>query len=263
MSAKPFIDFMIIGAQKSGTTALAHFLSQHPKISMSRVKENHLFDSEAYDPAWTINDINCQYAETFDAESEDKIKGEATPIYLYWKEVIPELRKYNPSLKLIVLLRDPVERAISQYQMERARGNERLPFWLALFAESWRLRNDTNKRAATSSHRIHSYRNRGLYSKQLEVVFNQFSERQVLMLTNAELSERHSQTLKRVFDFLEVSIEPKIAQEKIFSSGNLHKVSTVTRLILRISYWPEFIRLRRLLPQFRNDNVPKHIIKWF
>ena len=99
---------------------------------MADPKEAHLFDSEDYSSDWTLDDINARYAEFFDKGAEVDIRGEATPIYLYFQEIAAEVNRYNPALKVIVQLRDPVERAVSPVYMENGRGGESLPFWSVL-----------------------------------------------------------------------------------------------------------------------------------
>ena len=124
---RPRFGFVIVGAQKCGTTALAHFLSQHPEIGMASPKEVHLFDSPKYSDDWTPEQIDERYRSFFDHCGDVSIRGEATPIYMFLPEIARELARYNPELKLLVLLHDPVERALSHYYMEknRARNTDR------------------------------------------------------------------------------------------------------------------------------------------
>ena len=109
---RPKLGFMIVGAQKCGTTAMAHFLSQHPEIGMASAKEVHLFDAPNYSRDWTPEQIDRRYRPRFAHCSDARIWGEATPGYMFVPEIPRELKRYNPDLKLVVLLRDPVERAI-------------------------------------------------------------------------------------------------------------------------------------------------------
>ena len=120
-SYRPMLGFMLVGAQKCGTTALAHFLSQHPEIEMASPKEVHLFDSSTYSRGWSGQRIDEHYRPHFEQRAGAAIRGEATPIYMFLPGIASELKRYNPDLKLIVLLRDPVERAISHYYMEKNR----------------------------------------------------------------------------------------------------------------------------------------------
>ena len=134
---RPRLDFMIVGAQKCGTSALAHFLSQHPEIGMASPKEVHLFDRPGYSSDWTPEQIDDHYGSQLGHCTGARILGEATPSYMFVPEIGRDLARYNPDLKLIVLLRDPVERAISHYYMEKGRGRERRPLWFALLREPY------------------------------------------------------------------------------------------------------------------------------
>ena len=293
---RPLLDFMIVGAQKCGTTALAHYLGQHPHIRMSSIKEPHLFDSPEYSPTWTPQQIDERYRPFFqldtsegtpaegtptaeegtptDEESSSDtegtptaegtpttaegtptgeepssgilVRGEATPIYLFLPEIAPELMRYNQNLKLIVLLRDPVERAISHYYMERNRGDEQLPLWRALLSEPWRLRRCVDARRQGSAWRHHSYWRRGLYSLQLRNLYRYFYAGQVLLVRSEHLAQRHDQALQRIFRFLGVSAHQGIEARRVFEGKRDGRRHQVTSWLLRLFYLPEFIRLRRI-----------------
>ena len=286
---------MIIGAQKCGTTALAHYLGQHPEIQMSSKKEVHLFDSPNYSADWTPQQIDERYQRYFqstghppeipvtegtptgtpactslegtpttpqrgapaivqqeqpearvaEGKPATRIRGEATPIYLFLAEIAQELKRYNPSLKLIVLMRDPVQRAISHYYMEKSRGYEQLPMWLALPCEPWRLRRCRDPRRHGSEWRRHSYRRRGLYSLQLRNLFRHFDARQVLLVRTEDLARNHDGVLQCVFEFLGVDPSCEIASGKVFEREPGGHDHAVTSWLLRVSFLPEFIRMRR------------------
>lgn len=117
---KPLVNFVIIGAQKAGTTALFDYLGEMPGIGLSRTKEVHFFDDETVD--WDCPDYGAYHAQ-FDPGAAPLI-GEATPIYVYWPRALERIRAYNPDMRLILMLRDPVERAWSHWRMEFARGGK-------------------------------------------------------------------------------------------------------------------------------------------
>ncbi len=194
---------MIAGAQKCGTTALASFLAGHPQISMAAPKECHVFDSPDYRPDWSREDINRRYLAHFDGCPTTTLWGEATPAYLFYHDIPEQLARYHPELKLIVLLRDPVERAISHYRMEVTRGHERLPLWLALLLECLG-RQGGAPRAPLNAHGRYCYRRRGLYAEQLARLYRSFPETQVLVVRQQDLLQDHTGTLARVFSFLGV-----------------------------------------------------------
>ncbi len=244
-SEKPLVDFMIVGAQKCGTTALAYFLSQHPELCMSSVKENHLFDAVSYDSSLTVEQIDEIYRPTFAHFEQGQLKGEATPIYLYWPEIMPQLKRYNPDLKLIVLLRNPVDRAISQYYMEKGRGFERFPLWLALLLEPLRLKHCRDHRALQSSSRVHSYRARGFYSIQLENLYRHFDKSQVLVIASERLRTRHHDSLLEIYRFLGVDESVRVEPETVFHTEKGGKKHSFVRFFLKLSYVFEFLRRKR------------------
>lgn len=237
---------MIIGVQKGGTTALSHFLSQHDQICMADGKEVHLFDAPEFDPNWSTVEINQRYAPHFQAAIEGQLLGEATPIYLYWAEVIAALHQYNPALKLVVILRDPAERAISQYVMELGRGSEQRPLWQALLLEAARLRRDPS-RAPNSARRCHSYRTRGNYAEQLQNLRCYFPDQQILIIENTDLIERHNQTLARVCAFLGLPDNNLPKPEHIFAGDYDKSRYTACRWLLKCWFRPANRRLKNLL----------------
>ena len=246
---RPLVDFMIIGAQKGGTNALYRFLREHPEVGMSSRKEVHLFDAPEYSRTWTPEQIDLRYRPFFEPlDGDERVRGEGTPIYLYFPEIAGELARYNPALKLIVLLRDPVERAISHYYMEKSRDAERLPLWLALLCEPFRLRRCRDPRARGSAMRVASYRSRGLYSRQLRNLYRHFDPDRVLVLRTSELQERHDAVLRRVFRFLCVDDGVRIAPRDFSKQRRGGRKHRVVSLLLRLSYLRESARLRALLP---------------
>ena len=243
----PLVDFMIVGAQKCGTTALAHFLAQHPDIGMSRPKEPHLFDAPEFLPDdCTPRQLDERYAGNFAHCRDVALRGEATPIYLYLPDVAPALKRYNPNLKLIVLIRDPVARAISNYRMQKSRSREHLPFWLALLSEPFRLLREQDALAARSPSREHSYRGRGLYSLQLRNLYRYFPRDQVLIHRSEALMYDHDAVLREVFTFLGVRPGVAIQPRTVFPSGGGPSHPLSSRL-LRLSYLAESRRLRNML----------------
>jgi hypothetical protein len=243
------LDFMIIGAQKAGTTALSHFLSQHPDVVMAKGKEVHLFDAQDYSADWSQDKINQRYAAHFDGANPAALWGEATPIYLYRSEIIPELKRYNPALKLIVILRDPAERAISHYEMEKARSNEDLPLWKALWCESARLKQEGEQLG--HAHRCHSYVDRGKYATQINCVRQYFSDEQILILENDALKNQHDDTLKKVYEFLAVDAGHDVPGERVFSGDYRNKYSSLyyslIKMLLRWRFRSANVKLKMLL----------------
>lgn len=188
------VAFIVAGVQKAGTTALFDYLSEEPGVALSRVKEVHFFDDEAQD--WRAPDYAAYHAN-FDA-ADSRLRGEATPIYVYWPGSLERIAAYNPAMRLIVMLRDPVARAWSHWKMEYARGAETRPF-------AWCIR-DGRRRLLDAEpwghHREFSYVERGFYGEQLERLYGLFPREQALVLRAEDLNRDPATTLARARSFL-------------------------------------------------------------
>jgi len=194
MPHRPRVDFIIAGAQKGGTTALFDYLAETQDVSLSRVKEVHFFDDEARD--WSRPDYDAYHAQ-FDA-SDGRPCGEATPIYSYWPGSLERICAYNPAMKLILVLRDPVQRAWSHWRMEYARGAEREPF-------AWCIREGRQRLFQAEPwgfHREYSYVERGFYGEQAERLLALFPRNQLLVLRSQTLREDPGAVLAEVRTFL-------------------------------------------------------------
>lgn len=194
--APPKVNFLVIGAQKAGTTALDHYLRQHPEIGMADVKEVHYFDNEdafAREPR-----DHSAYEAHFPGNA--RLQGEVTPIYLYWKPACERIHRYNPAMKLIAVLRDPVERAFSQWNMEFNRGDEHRDFPAAVRAEQ-----EQRERDPSAQHRVLSYLGRGFYAEQIERFLRTFAQHQLLFLKYDDLKADPEPQLARIFDHIGAS----------------------------------------------------------
>ena len=229
----PRIGFLIGGVQKAGTTALARDRAGHPQLALPQRKEAHVFDDPGFEADWDRARIDREYARHFDAGSDDRLHGDATPIYLFHPTLVERIAAYNPAMRWIVLLRDPLERAISQYGMERARGDEHWPLWAALLFERLRLRGHHHDWSPASPLRHWSYRARGDYGRQLRTLRAHFPDAQVLVLRSTELRVSHVQVLARICAFLGVrDFNPAPAEITAFE-GEPARVSRATALLAR------------------------------
>ena len=199
------IDFVIAGAQKSGTTALYYLLSAHPEIAFPTKQELHFFDDEdAFAGPVNYDALHQQFA----LGRKTIVSGECTPIYLYWKPALGRIAQYNPRMKVIVTLRNPITRAFAHWNMQRHKKREPLDFMEALRAEPARARE-----AASLQSRYFSYVDRGLYAGQLERLFNLFPPEQITVIKFEEFQHDNPGTLHGLCDFLGVSTLKSIAQK--------------------------------------------------
>ena len=239
------VDFVIGGTQKGGTSALDSFLRQHPEVCMPQTKkELHFFDREADD-----TDYNKYHAD-FRPKPEHRVIGEASPIYMYWETAPYRIWKYNPKMKWILVLRNPVERAFSAWNMETKRGKEKLSFDEAIEKEAERCRE-----ALPSQHRVYSYVDRGFYAHQVRRLFNIFGKEKCLILLNEQLRNDHKKTLRRIFEFLGVDSSFVPREASVFEQEYPNKIDNQLRSSLIETFYFDIKELEKFL---RRD-----LSKWY
>lgn len=227
-----FPDFLIIGTQKGGTTSLYQYLLAHPHIAPAASKEVHFFDLQFDQGAdW----YRSQFPPPVPAGQP--LTGEATPYYLFHPLVPQRVAAFCPQVKLIVLLRNPVDRALSHYHHEVRWGFEDLPLAEAIAAEDDRLAGEAEKFAAdplyaSYAYQHYSYRARGRYREQLVQWRSHFSASQILILSSHKLNQDTAATLDRVAEFLalpplEWANQTNLSQK--FNAGDYSAAARVAR----------------------------------
>ncbi len=188
------LDFILAGAQKSGTTALHYFLSRHPDITMGDQQEMHFFDNDAM----FISDVDYeQLHKHYPLVAQSTIAGDCTPSYLYHEPAAERIWKYNPEIKLLIILRNPVERAFAHWNMQRFKGREPLDFFDAVREEQTRIGG-----APPAEARRFAYIDRGFYGRQLARLFNFFPREQVKVAKFENFKTNPAETLASIFSFL-------------------------------------------------------------
>ena len=197
---RPLPDFLVLGAQKAGTTALYAYLRWHPAITGPSWKEVSFFDRHWWRGAsW--------YRGQFPLRSGGRLVGEASPSYLFHPLAPGRVRALVPDARLVAVLRNPVDRAYSHYQHEVSLGREPLSFEAALAAEEERTRGEVERlvahpRAFSPAWWDHTYVSRGLYAEQLERWLAVFPREQLLILSSDDLSDRPEETYREILAFL-------------------------------------------------------------
>jgi len=215
--ARPLPDFLILGAQKAGTTALYAYLRWHPGITGPAWKEVSYFDRHyGRGPRW--------YRGHFPLRTGARIAGEASPGYVFHPLAPERVRATVPNAKLIVLLRDPVDRAFSHYHHEVKLGREPLSFEEAIEAEPERTRGEAERLLREPGYFSrawwdYTYLARGRYAEQLERWFAVFPREQLLLVESGELAADPKQAYARVLGFLgaprhELGSFPRIYEQK-------------------------------------------------
>ncbi len=195
-------DFLIIGAQKCGTTSLLYYLGQHPQIALSEKKEIHFFDKK-YQMGldW--------YENQFPRKSDRaKITGEATPYYLFHPFVPQRVAHHYPEIKIIILLRNPVDRAYSHFWMIKSRELEPLQtFEEAIEAEAERIEPEMSKMLSNPEYRSisyqhHSYLSRGKYYEQIQNWLRYFPTSSFWFIKTERLKTKPIAELEKLYLFL-------------------------------------------------------------
>jgi hypothetical protein len=231
------VDFVIGGTQKGGTSALDSFFRQHPQICMADTrKELHFFDRTDEDTDYK------KYHANFRPKPEHRVTGEASPIYMYWNTAPQRIWNYNPKMKWILVLRNPVERAFSAWNMETKRGAEELSFAEAIDKEAERC-----AEALPLQHRVYSYVDRGFYAHQVRRLFTIFGKDNCLILLNEDLRSDHKKTLRRVFDFLGVDSSFIPPEASVFEQEYNDKIDKELYSRLIETFYFDIKELERLL----------------
>jgi hypothetical protein len=234
------VDFIIGGTQKGGTSALHAYLKEHPQICMAGRKEVHFFDDETVFRSDSPD--YSKFHSAFAPKPHHKLLGEATPIYMYWHDAPRRIWEYNPNMKIILVLRNPIDRAYSHWNMERSRNAEHLPFWDAIQKEQERCRS-----ALPYQHRIYSYIDRGFYLEQLRRIWRYFSKNNVLILKNEYLRSQPDEALGEVTEFLGIPRLEGTADKDVHSRRYPSQMSSIEKEYLKFVFEPEIGGIERVL----------------
>jgi len=242
--ARPLPDFLVIGAQKAGTTALYSYLRAHPAITGPSWKEVSFFDRHwARGVGW--------YRGNFPLRAGERRVGEASPSYLLHPRAPERARSVVPDTKLIALLREPGARAYSHYHHEVSLGREPLSFEDALAAEEERTAGEVERMGADPTYFSrawwdHTYLERGRYGEQLERWLAVFPPQQLLVLTTEELAADTATAYGRVLAFLGVAPHELGSYPRIFERV-YEPMSRETRAMLDATFAEPNRRLAGLL----------------
>ena len=241
-------NFLIVGAAKSGTTSLYHYLKQHPDIYLPPGKELHYF-------AWEYmlrfsggpGDSNvlshiCQTREEYESFYAQATKqyavGEISPSYLYFSEVSRRIKEELDDPKIIIILRNPIDKAFSQY-MHLVRDNrEMLGFYDALIAEKDRIRR--------SWAAIWRYAESSLYHSRVKNYLDVFGESNVRIFLYDDLVRSPERLIRELLEFIGVDPECPIDFAKVHNRSGKPRSKFVAKLVTR----PNFVRTlaNRMLP---------------
>jgi hypothetical protein len=211
-------NFIIIGAQKSGTTSLYYYLSQHYQLISSNVKEVHYFDGGPDSDVDNFKKGEAWYRAHFPLLKNIDINHkvyESSPLYIFNPLAPKRIIETIPKIKLVLILRNPTERAISHYFHEKRKGYESLSILEAFQEEEERMKSVIDEEDYKNDIFLHtSYKSRGLYFEQIKRYLNYFPRSSILILNSDDLSSEPEETLRQVYEFVGVDADYKIQNIK-------------------------------------------------
>lgn len=235
-------DFIIVGAAKSGTTTLYENLKNHPNICL--VSDRLEFFGEYANPASKPIDLD-EYLNLYRECGSDVLAGEKSVSYLYSVSAAEEMYAVNKNMKIIIILRDPVERAYSDYWHRKRTNVENLTFEEALRAERQRI--DSGQRFE-----LH-YREYGNYYQKIKKYLDVFGHENVLILKYDDLKSDLESTLKRCEKFLGISQSLRVKDSKIHNKGSVGSDNLVVKFLY-------ILYKRRALVRGVNLFIPRKLI---
>lgn len=250
-------NFLVIGAQKCGTTALYHYLIEHPYIVSASRKQMHFFDNN-FDKGLTWYRTHFPtylYKYYFKRlHKHDFLTCEATPYYIFHPLAAKRVAQVLPDAKFILLIRNPVSRAYSHYNHEKRKGTETLSFEEALDQEATRLAGEQEKMLADENyysfnHQRYAYQTRGIYADQLIEWFKYFPQERFLILRSEDMYSNILGVVNQILEFLQVPYDPnfKLSENNYYNVGQYDKMAAATKQRLEEFFKPHNQRLYKLL----------------
>jgi len=264
-------NFFIVGAAKSGTTALYYYLKQHPEIYMSPIKEPNYFakdinvdlfredykrealiDTKKYFSKSKLKELHLafitnfeDYLQLFREVNNEKAIGECSNSYLYSKVAAKEIRKLIPNVKIIMILRNPIERAYSHYLMNLRDGRtSEKDFIKEVLADF----NKSYKGWGIS----HLYIELGLYYEQVKRYLESFPRQNVKIILYENFKNYPEEILKEIFEFLNVDKNylPNLGQK--YNVSAIPKYPKFNQIVKKV-----YIRLKSFIPEKISNNLKK------
>ena len=248
-------DFVIIGAAKCGTTSLYHFVAMHPAVVPAPEKELGYFTMKyRFGKQWYRSNFPTKMSKYYfyKKTGQKLLSGEATPLYIFYPAAPGRMKTILPDVKLIVILRNPVDRAYSHYHYNVIRNKETLSFEKAIELEEERCAEEKERMIrepdfAPFHYTEYLYLARGIYADQLENWFKHYTKKQFLILATEDFRKNPQQAMDQVFDFLGLSpfIVENLTDRNV---GNYkEKMNEDTRKFLIEYFRPHNERLYKLL----------------
>ena len=221
IGSKP--DFLIIGAQKAGTTSLFNYLVKYGDNFISPIRKELYYFTEN-----DFRSINSYHAN-FPIFKGTKVTGEATPDYLFYHKTPKTVHAYNPNLKIVIMLRNPTERAYSQYThqnyTDKTKACDPLSFSDAIRKEESRYHIDENTKFY-HEYKYYSYKKRGIYIEQINNWLKYFNRDQVHIIFLEELEDDFENQILLLMEFLGIKKNSRQFENKVYNQGPKSKINS-------------------------------------
>lgn len=247
--------YLIVGSKRCGTSSLHEYLTQHPDVLPPFVAKGSRYFDVSYPRGWRwyVSHFPSQRTATAHARrtGTTPLTGEASPYYVFHPAAPARIAAHLPDVRLLLLVRDPVERAWSHHRYEVARGFETLDVHAALDAEQDRLAGEADKLLAdpayrSFAHRHHSYLARGRYAEQLEHLFTSVPRERVLTMSSEQLFADPVGTVNTAYRFLGLREYDGI-DGRPYKANDAQAIPADVRERLATYYAPHNRRLTELL----------------
>ena len=193
LNRRPRLDFLVVGAEKAGTTAMFSYLKRVPGVYIPLPKELNFFDRAAWGDGTNFSHLH----RWFVLAPKGAILGEATPTYLMNPECFPRIRSYNPDMRIIAILRSPIRRAFSAWNFRRVRYRDKRDFMTA-------VRVEIESQGDLSVARENKYRNMsaGLYAPQIRALRETFDDDQLLLIKFEDFNRDQETWVRKAAGFI-------------------------------------------------------------
>ena len=235
-------DFVIIGTARSGTTSLYNNICQHPCVLPAAYDELGFFDSNFH---LGLNWYRSLFPTNFSKwllkrKMKFAITGEDTPFYIWSPSVAKRILKILPNVKLIVLFRNPIDRAYSNYHLGIRAGSENLSFEDAIQTELENLKeSEKDSKYNIEKYTIpRSYISKGIYVEQLKIWLKLFKREQLFITSSENFELNPEETLNQIFNFLQIP-NHKIINLKKYKVASYPKMKDETRMFL-VNFYKKF-----------------------
>lgn len=255
-------NFLIIGAPKSGTTSLFQYLRLHPDIFMSSLKEPNFFSLQGQSINYQgpgdqrgnrcrITNLN-DYQNLFKSATHHLARGEASTVYLYSEHAAANIAQHNPDMKMIAILRNPVDLAYSAFLHMQREGREPcMTFEQALAEEDNRIRQNWAPLWHLTA--------QGFYGKQLKQYYSHFSKQQIKVFPYEQWQQKPQETLQDILQFLEVRHDVSLDTSQRFNESGQPKRLWLHHLLTKNNLLKQM--LKPILPKKFRRNMMVSLTK--